>query len=281
MSSLYETAPVGGPDQDPYLNAVGFIDTALSAEELLAALHAIEAEAGRVRGERWGPRTLDLDLIIYDELSRDTPALQVPHPRASERRFVLAPLVEVWPDAQLGSGSAREALDKLTGQHVVRLAADWREGVPQFIDRGGRWVAGQALLLAIWAVLFVATGSFPPRDWGWAGLVPVVIGLFMVLAAIPALGDGLTPFPVPSRSGRLVTTGPYGLVRHPIYGGILLVVLGLSVLGGSWWAAGAAMVLGILFFLKSGHEERFLRVAYSDYSGYSGAVPKRLIPGII
>ena len=66
-----------------------------------------------------------------------------------------------------------------------------------------------------------------------------------------------------------------------MYGGILLVVVGSSVLGGSWWGAGAAAILGFLFYLKSRHEERFLRIAYSDYADYSKSVPKRLLPGII
>jgi protein-S-isoprenylcysteine O-methyltransferase Ste14 len=66
-----------------------------------------------------------------------------------------------------------------------------------------------------------------------------------------------------------------------MYGGILLVVVGASILGGSWWAAGAAAILGLLFYLKSRHEERFLRIAYPDYSDYARSVPKRLLPGII
>jgi protein-S-isoprenylcysteine O-methyltransferase Ste14 len=103
----------------------------------------------------------------------------------------------------------------------------------------------------------------------------------MALAAVPRLGRGLTPFPVPSPAGQLTTTGPYGLVRHPMYGGILLVLVGSSILGGSWWATGAAAILGVLFSLKSRHEERFLRIVYADYSDYSRTVSKRLLPGII
>lgn len=281
VSSLYETAPVGGPDQDPYLNAVGLIETTLSPPELLALLHDVEAQAGRVRQERWGPRTLDLDLVVYDQLSVDGPDLELPHPRAHERRFVLAPLVEVWPDAILRSGTARAALEDVGQQEVVLLATDWGEGVPRFLERGGGWVAGQALLLALWAVTLVTTARFPPRGWMWTGLLPVVVGVWMALAAVPKLGAGLTPFPAPISSGQLTTAGPYGWVRHPIYGGILLVVIGLSILGASWWAAGAAAILGVLFYLKSRHEERFLRIAYSEYSDYARSVRKRLLPGII
>ena len=166
-------------------------------------------------------------------------------------------------------------------QDVILLASEWGEGVPRFLDRGGGWVAGQALLLALWAVTFVASATFPPRGWMWAGLLPVVLGVWLALAAVPRLGRGLTPFPVPSSSGQLTTTGPYRLVRHPMYGGILLVVLGSSILGGSWWAIGAGAILGVLFYLKSGHEERFLRITYSDYADYSRTVRKRLLPGII
>jgi 2-amino-4-hydroxy-6-hydroxymethyldihydropteridine diphosphokinase len=281
VSSLYETAPVGGPEQDPYLNAVGLIETTLSAPDLLAHLHGIEAQAGRVRQERWGPRTLDLDLVVYDELVVDSPGLELPHPRAHERKFVLAPLVEVWPEAGVRSGTARTALENVGDQKVALLASDWGDGVPRFLERGGGWVASQALLLTLWAAAFVTSARFPPRAWMWIGLVPLVVGVWMALAAVPTLGRGLTPFPAPSPSGQLTTTGPYGWVRHPMYGGILLVVVGASILGGSWWAAGAAGILGILFYLKSRHEERFLRIAYPDYSDYARSVPKRLLPGII
>ena len=125
ISSLYETAALGGPDQDHYLNAVGLIETTLSSRDLLAALHAIESAAGRVRNERWGPRTLDLDLLVFDDLRLDDPELEVPHPRAHQRRFVLAPLVEVWPDARLRSGLAREALADVSDQHITLVATDW------------------------------------------------------------------------------------------------------------------------------------------------------------
>jgi 2-amino-4-hydroxy-6-hydroxymethyldihydropteridine diphosphokinase len=125
VSSLYETAPVGGPEQGPYLNAVALLETTLSARDLLTALHEIEADAGRVRRERWGPRTLDLDLLVYDELVTDGPDLAVPHPRAHEREFVLVPLVEVWPDAALRSGPARTALETVGHQEVTQVAKDW------------------------------------------------------------------------------------------------------------------------------------------------------------
>jgi 2-amino-4-hydroxy-6-hydroxymethyldihydropteridine diphosphokinase len=104
VSGFHETAPVGGPEQGDFLNAVVVIETALGPEELLAGLHRIEDDHGRMRVERWGPRTLDLDLIVMEGVRLDTPELAIPHPRAAERRFVLAPLIEVWPDAEVALG---------------------------------------------------------------------------------------------------------------------------------------------------------------------------------
>jgi 2-amino-4-hydroxy-6-hydroxymethyldihydropteridine diphosphokinase len=97
VSRVYETDPVGGPDQDAYLNAVVAIDTALAPEALLALAQALERAAHRVRSERWGPRTLDVDLLLYDDEHVDTTDLTVPHPRMWERGFVLAPLRDVAP----------------------------------------------------------------------------------------------------------------------------------------------------------------------------------------
>lgn len=99
VSRLYETAPVGGPDdQGAYLNAALRADTTIPAPDLLAALHRIEASRERERIVRWGPRTLDLDLLVYGDLVSDDPALQVPHPRQHERRFVLVPLCDIAAD---------------------------------------------------------------------------------------------------------------------------------------------------------------------------------------
>lgn len=100
-SSVRETAPVGPIAQGPFLNAVALIETSLPPRELLSRLHAIERSRGRdrAREQRWGPRTLDLDILLYDNLILDQPGLTIPHPRLHERRFVLEPLAEVWPDA--------------------------------------------------------------------------------------------------------------------------------------------------------------------------------------
>lgn len=101
VSPVYETAPVGGPDQPDYLNAVVLVTTALPPFDLLALAHRVEASAGRTREERWGPRTLDIDLIAYDAVVSDDPLLTLPHPRAHERAFVLRPWLDVDPDAVL------------------------------------------------------------------------------------------------------------------------------------------------------------------------------------
>lgn len=99
QSQVFETDPVGGPDnQGPYLNMVAVIDTDLDPYALLRRLLQIEAEAHRVRKVRWGPRTLDLDLLFYDDVTIESGELTVPHPRIAERRFVLEPLSEVAPE---------------------------------------------------------------------------------------------------------------------------------------------------------------------------------------
>ena len=101
VSPVYETVPVGGPAQPDYLNAVVLADVAAPARELLDRLHEIEAAFDRVRVVRWGPRTLDLDVIDFGGERSDNPELTLPHPRAHERAFVLAPWRDVDPDAAL------------------------------------------------------------------------------------------------------------------------------------------------------------------------------------
>jgi 2-amino-4-hydroxy-6-hydroxymethyldihydropteridine diphosphokinase len=114
VSKVYETVPVGGPEQDPYLNAVAVLETDRSPRELLDLLLATEAILGRVRAEPWGPRTADLDLLLYDGPPVDSPELTVPHPRARERAFVLVPLCDADPWARFPDGElACEALLRL------------------------------------------------------------------------------------------------------------------------------------------------------------------------
>ncbi len=101
VSSMYETEPVGGPEQDNYINAVCIIESDLAAIDLLALLHGIEKSMGRVRIEKWGPRVIDLDLIQYGNILSKSEELELPHPRAFERKFVLEPWHEIEPDALL------------------------------------------------------------------------------------------------------------------------------------------------------------------------------------
>lgn len=98
VSPVYETDPVGGPEQGPYLNCVVELDCDLEPLALLGVCHRIESAAGRVRTTRWGPRTLDVDIVWMDGVQMDTERLTIPHPRWTERRFVLAPLRDLAPD---------------------------------------------------------------------------------------------------------------------------------------------------------------------------------------
>lgn len=117
VSPGYETVPVGGPPQPDYLNAVVLLDTALTARALLIRAQQVENAYGRQRGQRWGPRTLDVDVIALGDLilvEEDPPPLVLPHPRAHERAFVLAPWLQVDPAAVLpGRGCVAELLGRL------------------------------------------------------------------------------------------------------------------------------------------------------------------------
>ena len=119
ISSWHTTAPVGPPQPD-YLNGCATLQTSLEPLDLLNVLHSIEAEFGRVRQEVWGARTLDLDLLLYDNLIIDLPTLQVPHPRMIERAFVLVPLSEIAPDAiEPKSGQSISILCKQLGVDIL------------------------------------------------------------------------------------------------------------------------------------------------------------------
>jgi len=96
-SSWYQTAPIGPPQPD-YINACAILEVTLKPEQLLLALLEIEIKFNRIRREKWGPRTLDLDLLLYDNLILKTSTLTLPHPRMTERAFVLVPLAEIAPD---------------------------------------------------------------------------------------------------------------------------------------------------------------------------------------
>jgi 2-amino-4-hydroxy-6-hydroxymethyldihydropteridine diphosphokinase len=122
-SSDYETPPWGSVEQPSFINACIAIETALAPQALLAALLDVERTFGRdrTRETRWGPRTLDLDLIAYDDIALDTPELTLPHPRLFERAFVLVPLAEIAPERRIAGRSPREALSSVSSDGIVRL----------------------------------------------------------------------------------------------------------------------------------------------------------------
>lgn len=127
VSAVYETDPVGGPEQGAYLNAVLVAGTSARPIELLELAHAAEQQFGRTRETRWGPRTLDVDVLVLGETRSDDPVLTLPHPRAHERSFVLVPWAEVAPGADLpGHGSVLALRDhalKREGVESVRLTS--------------------------------------------------------------------------------------------------------------------------------------------------------------
>ena len=113
VSPVYETDPVGGPDQGTYLNCVAELDVDLTPRQLLGICHRLESAAHRVRTVRWGPRTLDVDILLMGDEVVDEPDLQIPHPRMRQRKFVLQPLRDLAPEL------VTEDLDRLGGR--VRL----------------------------------------------------------------------------------------------------------------------------------------------------------------
>lgn len=120
VSPVVQTQAVGGPeDQPPFLNMVMDIETELRPEELLAHCHAVEAKHHRERIIRWGPRTLDVDIIVYADLQQDDPELTLPHPRAAERAFVVVPWLLMNPQATLSGRSVRELAGVAPDLHGV------------------------------------------------------------------------------------------------------------------------------------------------------------------
>lgn len=283
VSPLYETAPVGGPDQGRFLNAVVVLETDLDPSTLLGETQGVEAEQDRVRAERWGPRTLDIDILATDGPPVDSDLLTIPHPRARDRRFVLAPLTDVWPDAPVGDSlTAQDALRRLRGQRVRSWSGDWVQRPPGLGVRAKLWVAAQLVLLVLWAGLAFAGGA------GDGGPGQVGVGLVVTLAsgvlgfwALRSLGRELTPYPQPRDGARLVEAGPYRLARHPIYGAIVLGALGVSLAQGSWPALAGTAVLALFFWLKSSVEETALTLTIPAYREYRNRVRRRLIPWVL
>lgn len=123
VSSFYLNPPLGPPEQPWYVNAVAQVRTRLTPEELLRSLHRLETALGRVRGEPWGPRVIDLDLLLYDGEVINTPALVLPHPEMHRRAFVLAPLAQIAPEAW------HPGLDKSAVQLLAELDPADREAL--------------------------------------------------------------------------------------------------------------------------------------------------------
>lgn len=280
-SALYETEPIGGPRQDPFLNAVVLLESELEPHRLLDACLEIEAQRGRERSVDWGPRTLDIDIITYDGPPLSDDRLTIPHPLAADREFVLRPLAEIWPDAPVGDDTtAREQLEEVGPQGVDLLVRQWVKDRPV-----GSWLAGAQLALILLTVIGVLIdGSADNLDEH-----PVISGLGLTLAILGAAlggsasvsaGRDLTVKPEPKEGADLRDAGVYRLVRHPMYGGLLLMVLGAALAAGSMYAMVGWLALTILVLVKADYEERLLRIRYPAYASYRRRVPRRLIPGI-
>lgn len=121
LSPVYETKPVGGPEQEDYLNVVIVVNSRVAPESLLERVLAIEDAMDRTRTIRWGPRTLDIDIVVMGDMTSDDPELLLPHPRAKERAFVLRPWSDLEPDATLpGHGRVTDLLPGVADQELRR-----------------------------------------------------------------------------------------------------------------------------------------------------------------
>jgi 2-amino-4-hydroxy-6-hydroxymethyldihydropteridine diphosphokinase len=122
-SSDYRTLPWGVEDQPPFINLCIAVETTLTPQDLLAHTQAVERALGRERAQeqRWGPRTVDIDIVAYDDITLDDNSLILPHPRALERAFVLTPLAEIAPDKRISGVSIKEALAKIDKSGIERL----------------------------------------------------------------------------------------------------------------------------------------------------------------
>ena len=130
VSRLYETAPWGVRNQPSFFNLALALDTPLAPRDLLTALKEMEAAAGRTAGPRWGPRPLDIDILLYDQLVQNDPALIIPHPHLRERRFVLQPLADIWPAGTPLLGQPLPALLRaVADQEVTPVSADQEGGL--------------------------------------------------------------------------------------------------------------------------------------------------------
>lgn len=280
VAGLYETAPVGGPDQDPYLNTVVVIETELDPNELLAQLRLIEAAHDRKRTVKWGPRTLDIDIIASDGTDVTQDDLMIPHRSSAERRFVLEPLAEVWPEARVSGGqSASEALADVLDQHCDRLATRWAEEGAH--GEGRWWVGGQMAWFLACALAMAYDGSLPsgePEVSRLIGGLMVLFGAVLAYASLRRLGPGRTAMPEPIEGAFLVERGTYAMVRHPVYGGVTLLLVGVALVLDSVTGVIVSLGLFVFFYFKSRYEERQLRIAYPGYGAYRRRVTRRFVP---
>ena len=258
ISGLYESAPVGGPEQDPFLNAVVLLDSQMEPHALLEQLLEIEAKEGRVRKVRWGPRTLDLDILLSDGDPVSDESLQIPHPRVTEREFVLRPLIDVWPAVELGTKTnLAGSLDEVGDQGVDRLVRTWiGEDVPWL---GRLFVGVQFAWFIAVALAMASDGTLPDGSADVFRLVGTVVAVFggaLAFISSRRLGPALTALPEPRADAPLVESGPYSLARHPIYGGVTLFILGTSMILDSPTAALLSLGLVPFFYLKSEYSSR-------------------------
>ena len=130
VSSIYESAAVGMVDQPDFLNLVAEVRTELGPRELLGHVLAVENALGRVREQRWGPRTIDIDILWFDGVTIAEEMLVVPHPRLAERAFVLAPLAEIAATLRIGEHSVAELAALVDGSSVKRVTAFPGKGIP-------------------------------------------------------------------------------------------------------------------------------------------------------
>lgn len=284
LSGIYETEPVGGPDhQDPFLNAVALVETDLGPLDVLDVLQDIENSHNRDRKVRWGPRTLDLDIVATDGPPVTSDRLTVPHPRAAEREFVLRPLNDVWPEAPVGGSlDASSALAGVGDQGVDRLSMEWMPPVSR--AKANALLAGQFTLIIGVALALAYDGTLPEGD---VSLVRVAGGAIAFLGAILAfiasrrLGTSMTASPIPKPEAVLVVAGPYRYARHPIYGGLSLFMMGTALVLDSLVGFAFAALLVPYFMFKAGFEENQLRMRFAGYLAYKQVVPRRLIPFVV
>ncbi|MBZ8133849.1 2-amino-4-hydroxy-6-hydroxymethyldihydropteridine diphosphokinase [Afifella sp. IM 167] len=126
---LYRSAPWGNTDQPEFLNSALLVETELSPRQMLKTILKVEQKLGRVRSERWGPRLIDIDVLVWDEAEISEEALAIPHPHLSERGFALKPLADLWPEAKVKGRTARALLAEVDTSDLVEAApGGWHRG---------------------------------------------------------------------------------------------------------------------------------------------------------